>query len=154
MSLINVAIVGATGETGSSIVDGLLESGAFVSQRKHVPAFCCRHDAGPPAHDANAQPTQHVKALVRPESLLKQRTLDLEKKGARVLPVDLTRSNSALLDALADVDTVIAAVGAFDYDVQYVLAEAAKKAGVKRFVPSSFTAVTPLGIATGRDYVS
>lgn len=60
-----------------------------------------------------------------------------------------------LAAALAGVDVVISAISPFDAHLQYALADAAKAAGVKRFVPSSFTAVTPAsGITDGRDEAS
>lgn len=59
--------------------------------------------------------------------------------------VDLVGAQEHLVAALKGIDIVVVAVSAFDYAVQIPLATAAKSAGVKRFLPSSYTSVTPAG---------
>lgn len=57
--------------------------------------------------------------------------------GARAVPVDYA-DTAALTAALRGIDVVISALGGAALLVQIQLAEAAKAAGVKLFVPSEF----------------
>lgn len=52
--------------------------------------------------------------------------------------IDLESPRDQLLDALTGVDTVISAISFTQIGLQYPLAEVAKEAGVKRFVPCDF----------------
>lgn len=68
---------------------------------------------------------------------------------------DLTGSEESLAEALTDIDIVISCVGPAEQQDQIPLAKAAKKAGVKRFVPCGFITVAPPGgIMWLRDEVS
>ncbi|KAH6989633.1 hypothetical protein BKA56DRAFT_476271 [Ilyonectria sp. MPI-CAGE-AT-0026] len=113
-----VAIVGATGETGSSIVNGLLES----TELKY-----------------------EITALTRPASLQKPEVLELGTRGVSVVAADLAGPEEDLVKLLTGIDTVIAAVDASGFTDQIPLANAAKSAGVKRFVPCFFATVAPSG---------
>ncbi|KAM5371222.1 hypothetical protein ACJZ2D_008142 [Fusarium nematophilum] len=120
-----VAIVGATGETGSSIVNGLLES---------------------------TEPRYEVTALTRPSSLEKESVQDLKKRGVEVVAADLTGSEDELVKLLRGKDVLISAIDARQLEAQIPLANAAKAAGVGRFVPCSFATVAPpKGILVLRD---
>ncbi|KAJ9255217.1 hypothetical protein DTO195F2_6292 [Paecilomyces variotii] len=116
MSTTKVLLVGATGETGGSIANGLLEAGTF-----------------------------EVYALIRPRSVAKPALTALQDRGVKVRQCDMTASEDELLEALKDIDVVISTVGPADQLEQLPLAKAAKKAGVKRFVPCGFIPVTPPG---------
>ncbi|KAL1867027.1 hypothetical protein Plec18167_008818 [Paecilomyces lecythidis] len=116
MSMTKVLLVGATGETGGSIANGLLEAGTF-----------------------------EVYALIRPRSAAKPALTALQERGVKVRQCDMTASEEELLEALKDIDIVISTVGPSDQLEQIPLAKAAKKAGVKRFVPCGFIPVTPPG---------
>ncbi|TDZ35061.1 Isoflavone reductase-like protein A622 [Colletotrichum spinosum] len=111
-----VAVLGATGETGSSIVSGLL---------------------------ASRDPKFEVTALIRPASLQKPETLALQEKGVKIAAVDLKGPEEDIIKQISGVDTVISAIVANSLLDQIPLANAAKKAGVKRFVPCHFGTVMP-----------
>ncbi|RSL59612.1 hypothetical protein CEP51_013894 [Fusarium floridanum] len=104
MSTIKVAIVGATGETGSSI---------------------------------------EITALARPESLHKLANAELKTRGVKVMPADLNGPQEKLVGLLAGIDVVISAIFFGSLADEIPLANAAKIAGVKRFVQSAFMVVTP-----------
>ncbi|KAF7130934.1 hypothetical protein CNMCM5793_003869 [Aspergillus hiratsukae] len=116
MSRTRVLLVGAAGETGGSIANGLLENPIF-----------------------------EVYALVRPRSVQKPAIVSLQDRGVKVRKCDLRGSEDALAEALTDIDIVISCVGPAEQQDQIPLAKAAKKAGVKRFVPCGFITVAPPG---------
>lgn len=118
-----VMIIGATGHHGDSITDGLLEAENFA-----------------------------VLALVRPKSMGKPAVNVLRERGVEIREGDLEGSEEDLVKALHDIDVVISCVGALQQQDQIALANAAKKAGVKRFVPCGFiTVASPGGIMRMRD---
>ncbi|KAK7409525.1 hypothetical protein QQX98_008309 [Neonectria punicea] len=116
MSSTQVALVGATGETGTSILNGLL--GSSTTKFK-------------------------VTALARPESIDKPAYTELKSRGVRVVPCDLKGPQDALVSALSGIDVVISAIFFANLMDEIPLAEAAKLAGVKRFVQSAFMVVLP-----------
>ncbi|WAO87199.1 NmrA domain-containing protein [Fusarium falciforme] len=116
MTSVKVAIVGATGETGASIVDGLL---------------------GSPATKFEAT------ALARPESLEKPADTELKKRGVKVVPADLKGPQDTLVSLLSGIDVLISAIFFGSLADEIPLADAAKRAGVKRFVQSAFMVVIP-----------
>ncbi|GME50028.1 uncharacterized protein LTHEOB_4724 [Neofusicoccum parvum] len=124
MSTVNVAILGATGETGGSIINGLIES-----------------------------PTDFkITALTRQSSLDKPRSAALKQLGINVVPYDISAPLEQQVQQLRSIDIVISAVGLGSVLDQIPLATAAKKAGVKRFVPSFYATVSPpSGIISIRD---
>ncbi|KZT25477.1 NAD-P-binding protein [Neolentinus lepideus HHB14362 ss-1] len=65
----------------------------------------------------------------------------LEKQGAKIATVDYSSVDS-LTSALSGVDVVISTLGGAALTTQGPLADAAKKVGVKLFVPSEFGVVT------------
>ena len=114
-SLTNITIAGATGVLGFHIAEALLNDGSFkVKVLRRLPE------------------TQNDKADL------------LASKGAEIVYVDYNQ-HDALVNALKGTDALISAVapghtsGAYDFDaLQTPLLDAAKKAGVKRFIPSEF----------------
>lgn len=58
---------------------------------------------------------------------------------------DLKASEEHLIEALADIDVVISCVGPAEQQDQIPLAKAAKRVGVKRFIPCGFITVAPPG---------
>ncbi|KAJ4171219.1 hypothetical protein NW754_007365 [Fusarium falciforme] len=125
MSNIKVAVAGATGETGSSIVRGLLASTTNRFQ---------------------------VTALIRPSSLSKPGALELKEMGVKVVGADLTGPAEDLKAILTDMDVVISAVNATAILNEIPLINAAKSAGVGRYVPCFFaTVVPPNGVLRLRD---
>ncbi|KAH9888501.1 NAD-P-binding protein [Cubamyces lactineus] len=104
-----VLVLGATGHTGGSIVNGLVASGNF-----------------------------RVAALVRPASSSKPAAEALRASGVEIRVGDLFDGVEKLTSALAGVDVLISAVTAFVVEHQKDVFRAAKAAGVKRVVPCDF----------------
>ncbi|PWI64280.1 hypothetical protein PCL_11312 [Purpureocillium lilacinum] len=120
-----VAVLGATGETGSSIINGLLES---------------------------SRPRYDITALTRPSSLESPKILSMKKRGIRVVAADITSPENQLVQLVAGMDVVISAIAPFHHDAEIPLINASKIAGVKRYVPCFFGPVAPpKGILTLRD---
>lgn len=111
-----VLVVGATGETGGSITNCLLEDGRF-----------------------------ELFALVRPRSIHKPTLQHFQQRGVGVRKCDLRSPEEDLMDAVRGIDVVISCVGPAEQQDQIPLAKAAKRLGVKRFVPCGFITVAPPG---------
>ncbi|KAK1455761.1 hypothetical protein CMEL01_04521 [Colletotrichum melonis] len=119
-----VALIGGTGETGSIIVNALLES--------DIPAL-------------------KIIAIVRPASERKPDVVALEKRGVAVAVVDLEGPRAELVNVLEGADVLISTIHVSALGSQIPLADAAKAAGVKRFVPCFFATVAPAkGVLTLR----
>lgn len=71
------------------------------------------------------------------ESANKESIVALAQKGADIVSVNYT-DKAALTTALKGVDVVISTLTSFALEQQITLAETAKEAGVKAFVPSEF----------------
>ncbi|GLA40771.1 hypothetical protein AnigIFM63309_008607 [Aspergillus niger] len=108
-----VLLLGATGETGSSILNGLQESGNF-----------------------------DVEVLVRPASATKPSVQKLRGQGLKIWFTDL-EDFSGLVSAMTGADILISAIGPNDLLQQKKLLQAAKLTGVKRVIPCAFTTVAP-----------
>lgn len=79
---------------------------------------------------------------------------DLERRGVKVIPVDLKGSENDLVRALSGVDVVISALVFTELDSEIPLANAAKAAGVKRFLQSAMMVVIPpRGVVDLREHV-
>ncbi|RAH81521.1 NAD(P)-binding protein [Aspergillus japonicus CBS 114.51] len=113
---IRVAIVGASGETGQSIVNALLSS---------------------------STPKFEITALTRPQSLHKPTNLALQARGVNIVPADLRGPAAPLIDLLQGIDVVISAIHFDALADEIPLADAAKAAGVQRFVQSALMIVIP-----------
>ncbi|KAI1370132.1 hypothetical protein F4677DRAFT_384018 [Hypoxylon crocopeplum] len=111
-----VAIVGATGQTGSVIVEALLES---------------------------VTPKFEVVALTRPTSLQKPAVLELEKKGVKIVAADLGGAEDELVKVLTGIDVVISTIYGGSVMAEIPLINASKAAGVKRYLPCFFATVAP-----------
>jgi uncharacterized protein YbjT (DUF2867 family) len=118
-----VAIVGATGATGGSIVNGLLESDIQFD----------------------------ITALVRPNSIEKSATVALKEKGIKIVAIDLQGNQDELVAALKGIDIVISAIYYQALQDEIPLSTAAKAAGVKRYVPCFFATIAPRGVMKARD---
>ncbi|KLO11922.1 NAD(P)-binding protein [Schizopora paradoxa] len=112
-----VFVLGGTGKTGASIVNGLLESDKY-----------------------------NVTLGVRPASLSKPEVLDFQKRGAEVRAVELTDAPDTLDAVLKGVDTVIFAAVFSEIDKQTLWADASKRAGVKRFIPDDWATPCVRGV--------
>ncbi|KAH8116640.1 NAD-binding protein [Phellopilus nigrolimitatus] len=101
-----VLVLGATGKTGEVIVKELLQLPDFV-----------------------------VIAAVHPSSAEKPVVLRFQNRGAEIRVVDIEKSTpEQLSDTLKGVDVVLCAIEWTQIKLQYPLIDAAKKAGVKRFI--------------------
>ena len=122
MAPTRVGLIGATGETGSSILAGLTEEGGFETI-----------------------------ALTRPASMSKSANQALKASGVELRALDLQGPQDAIVQALEDVEILISAIGPTEQLQQIPLATAAKAAGVKLFVPCAFITAMPVGIHLLRD---
>ncbi|KAH8881340.1 NAD(P)-binding protein [Thozetella sp. PMI_491] len=112
---VRVAVLGASGETGCSIVNGMLES-----------------------------PTDfEITSLTRPASINSPANAKLKDRGVKIVGVDLKGPEDAVAELLQGIDIVISAVNWQGLGDQIPLANASKKAGVKRFIPCNFATVCP-----------
>ncbi|KAF5005215.1 hypothetical protein FDECE_8336 [Fusarium decemcellulare] len=112
---IRVAIAGASGVTGSSIANALLD------------------DAG----------KFEVTALARPASTEKREYVELANRGAIIKPVELKMPSDALVQALAGMDVVISTMTLLQLQEEMALIAAAHEAKVGRYVPSFFGPCCP-----------
>ncbi|KAJ6552935.1 isoflavone reductase family protein [Mycena capillaripes] len=112
-----VLLLGATGETGGSILEGLLED----------------------------KDSFDVEALVRPSSADTPAVKRLVERGVKIQVADIAGDTDELVPILTGVDVFISAIDAVNQLAQLGIVTAAKKAGVKRFVPCAFTTVAPAG---------
>ncbi|KAJ7186665.1 hypothetical protein C8R46DRAFT_879993 [Mycena filopes] len=112
-----VLLLGATGETGRSILEGLLED---------IDSF-------------------EVEALIRPSSATKPAVTALSDRGVKTRIADIEGPIEDLVQALSGVDILISAIDAGSQLAQIKLATAAKEAGVKRFIPCAFITIAPPG---------
>ncbi|KAL9090299.1 MAG: hypothetical protein Q9165_005332 [Trypethelium subeluteriae] len=112
----SVLLLGATGETGRSVLNALVKDGSF-----------------------------DIKLLVRKASLEKPAIKEFEKQGLEIRIGDPADGAEALVPILKDIHTVISGIDALSQTTQLSLVQAAKKAGVKRFVPCAFITVCPPG---------
>ncbi|KAI9711846.1 MAG: hypothetical protein M1820_001991 [Bogoriella megaspora] len=118
----SVVLLGATGQTGKSILDGLVELGGF-----------------------------DIKLLVRKASLEKPEVQALKKQGFEILIGDPAEGADTLVPLFKGIDTVLSAIDARSVSLEIPLVEASKKAGVKRFVPCAYMTVVPPGVMELRD---
>ncbi len=79
----------------------------------------------------------------------------MKGKGVKVVGVDLKGPKEDLERAIAGIDIVISAVNYQGLKDQIPLVDAAKKAGVKRFIPCHFATVcAPRGVMSLHDVAS
>ncbi len=69
----------------------------------------------------------------------------LTERGVKIRIADISSSVEDLVAVIAGTDIFISAVGGMAQLAQLNLVTAAKKAGVKRFVPCDFASVAPPG---------
>jgi uncharacterized protein YbjT (DUF2867 family) len=118
-----IAILGATGQTGRSIVDGLLS--------KETPPSI---------------PPTNIISLTRLQSLSNASNTALASLGLTIRAFTLTSPHETLVSALKGVDILISCMSGAEEQLQQIpLADAAKEAGVSRFIPSAWLPVIPPG---------
>lgn len=89
--------------------------------------------------------SQEITALTRESSLQKPVVVDFKNRGVNIVTTDLRGPKKDLVDLLRGIDVVISCIFFLNLKDQIPLIEAAKEAGVKRFVPSSFGTPAPRG---------
>ncbi|CAJ2513880.1 Uu.00g019990.m01.CDS01 [Anthostomella pinea] len=109
MSKQKVLIVGATGETGSTVLDALIEDGSF-----------------------------DVTCFIRTASANKPAAQKLRDRGLKIVTGDLTGSIKDLVALVCGTDTIISTIYPESVGEQIPLVDAAVQAGVRRFVPCNF----------------
>lgn len=79
----------------------------------------------------------------------------LQQRGVKVVPADLRGPSDKLVELLSGIDVVISAIYFDSLDDEIPLANAAKAAGVKRFVQSALMIVIPpKGVVDFREKVA
>lgn len=107
--------MGATGQTGSVIVKALLSDTSKFQ----------------------------VTALTRSSSLQKPAVLELQKQGAEIAMIDLAGPENEITKALHGTDVVISTIYGGSVMDEVPLINAAKAAGVQRYLPCFFATVAP-----------
>lgn len=93
--------------------------------------------------------------MTREASINSTKNGNLKKQGVRVVAADLKGPEDDLVNLLKGADVVISSINATALLDQIPLADAAKKAGVGRFIPCTFaTACPPTGVMKLRETVS
>ncbi|KAL5527984.1 hypothetical protein ACEPAG_6785 [Sanghuangporus baumii] len=114
----SVLVIGATGATGLSTVNGLMEIGNFV-----------------------------VMAGTRPSSAFKPQVEALKSRGVEIRIIDMENwTVDQIAESLKGADTVISATFYAEVPRQKLLADACKKAGVRRFVPDDWGTACVRGV--------
>ncbi|PYI09371.1 isoflavone reductase family protein [Aspergillus sclerotiicarbonarius CBS 121057] len=120
---IAVGVLGATGKTGQSVVNGLLSS-----------------------------PTDFiVTSFTRQASVNSEANKQLKAKGVQIAGYDLNSPRETLVNQLKDIDVLISCMTWEHLQLQIPWIEAAKEAGVKRFVPSEWVGPAPRGVIDIKD---
>jgi uncharacterized protein YbjT (DUF2867 family) len=123
---LKIGIVGATGQTGSSIVNGLLLHPFNITPSNITPS--------------------NIISLTRPTSVSNAANTKLSSRGVSIRAFSITDPHATLVSSLADIDILICCISGTDETLQQIpLADAAKEAGVKRFIPSAWLPVIPPG---------
>ncbi|KAF2258536.1 NAD(P)-binding protein [Lojkania enalia] len=109
MSKQSIFLVGATGETGTTILNALLEDGSF-----------------------------EITCLIRTSSAGKPSVQALKDRGLKVVTGDLTGPIEDIVALLEGIDIVIAALFPGSLNDQIPLLKAAAQVGVERFLPCNW----------------
>ncbi|KAH6620992.1 isoflavone reductase family protein [Chaetomium sp. MPI-SDFR-AT-0129] len=122
-SSISVGVIGATGKTGQSVVEGLLSSTTVFD----------------------------ITSFTRESSVNNKTNQQLEERGVRIVGYDIDGPKAVLVDKLKGIDVPISCITWEHLKQQIPWIEAAKEAGVKRFVPSEWVGPAPKGIIDIKD---
>ncbi|KAK9365086.1 isoflavone reductase [Lipomyces kononenkoae] len=122
-SLIAVGVIGATGNTGQSVVKGLLSSATNFT----------------------------VTSFTRQASVNSLVNQKLQEQGVQIVGYDLSQPKEVLVNQLKTIDILISCMNWEHLDLQIPWIEAAKEAGVKRFVPSEWVGPAPKGVIDIKD---
>lgn len=156
MSAIKVAVIGATGKTGRSVVNGLLASSTKFVQLLLFPTtyrLYCTEIHGT-VRLTWPDPSQEITALTRESSLHNEANDSLRNLGLKVAAFDILGPREHLLAVFTGLDVVVSCVHFSQIPDQINMIDAMKEAGIKRFVPSDFATPAPLGVTAIHDRVS
>lgn len=118
-----IGIVGATGQTGLSIVHALLAPDSPL-----------------------AIPPSYIISLTRPTSASNAANTSLSALGVSIRPFSLTDPHATLVSSLSGIQILISCISGGEEQLQQIpLATAAKEASVQRFLPSAWLPVIPPG---------
>lgn len=78
---------------------------------------------------------------------------NLKEKGVRIVGYDLDGPRGRLVELLTEIDVLISCITWEHLHLQIPWIEAAKEAGVKRFVPSEWVGPAPRGVIDIKDKV-
>ena len=117
-----VLLLGATGETGGSILTGLLDYGKFVG-----------FSSQPARNIQSHNKKQEITALIRPSSADKPKVKGLVKRAVKILLADVSPPLDDLAPLLSGFDIFISAISALSLLTQVNVATAAKKGGCQAF---------------------
>jgi len=116
-----IGILGATGKTGLSIVNALLAIPSDI-------------------------PPSNIISLTRPSSVSNSANTKLSSQGVSIRAFTLDAPHATLVSSLSDIEIFISCVSGPEQLLQQIpLADAAKEAGVKRFLPSAWLPIIPPG---------
>jgi hypothetical protein len=136
-----VLLLGATGETGGDILNGLIEDGNLVSLVSISVST-----------EIQLTSSKDVSLLVRPSSANKPAVKAFASDGLNVVIADLSGDLDTLTKALIGYDILISAIDFNSQLQQIALVDAAAKAGIKRIIPCGFVTVCPpSGVMTRRE---
>ncbi|OGM50760.1 hypothetical protein ABOM_000727 [Aspergillus bombycis] len=124
MTAITVGVIGATGNAGQTVVNGLLSSPIAFT----------------------------ITSFTRESSVNRQENQRLKAKGVYIVGYDLSDPHQKLVDQLKSIDVLISCINWEHLDLQLPWIEAAKEAGVKRFVPSEWVGPCPKGVHWIKDH--
>lgn len=137
-----VLVISGAGVTGVSVLQGLARAGKWV---RYAYSFL----------GIRLTERQRLAASVRPNSVHKPEVSSLEDLGVEIKQLDWQTASAAELDALFEgVDTVISTCYFSAIPDQKLLVDAAKRTGVKRFIPCDFATPAPPGVMMLHDTVS
>jgi len=77
----------------------------------------------------------------------------LHEQGVQIIGYDLSQPRKVLVNHLTTIDVLISCITWEHLDLQIPWIEAAKEAGVKRFVPSEWVGPAPKGVIDIKDKV-
>ncbi|KAL5048590.1 hypothetical protein BDW71DRAFT_205287 [Aspergillus fruticulosus] len=123
---ITVGVIGATGTTGGMVVEGLLSSSTDFS----------------------------VTSLTREVSVNNRANQHLMEKGVKIVAYDLGGPREKLVGQLKEIHVLISCNAWEHLHLQIRWIEAAKEAGMKRFVPSERVGPAPRGVIDIKDKFS
>jgi hypothetical protein len=139
---VRVGVIGATGTTGGMVVEGLLSSSTeFVGIPDYTP------------HEVFVLKRQSVISFTREASIDCHANQKLKEKGVKIVGYNLDGPQERLVEQLKGIDVPISCITWEHLHLQLPWIEAAKKANVKRFVPSEWVGPAPRGIIDIKDKV-